>query len=89
VDIKIATSGSPAKETTKKEVPSSLKNIVTKYAFATRVGYMPGNPNKQNQDSFILHPNFKKSYHTHMFGVCDGHGHLGREVSSFVKQNLP
>ena len=35
------------------------KNIVTKYAFATRVGYMPGNPNKQNQDAFVLHPNFR------------------------------
>lgn len=87
VDIKLASS--PTKETKKEPVPPSLKNIVTKYAFATRVGYMPGNPNKQNQDSFILHPNFKKSYHTHMFGVCDGHGHLGREVSNFVKQYLP
>lgn len=24
-----------------------------------------------------------------MFGVCDGHGHQGKEVSSFVKQVLP
>lgn len=24
-----------------------------------------------------------------MFGVCDGHGHMGKEVSNFVKQVLP
>jgi len=24
-----------------------------------------------------------------MFGVCDGHGHKGKEVSTFVKQYLP
>lgn len=50
---------------------------------------MPGNPLKQNQDSFILHPNFKKSPYTHMFGVCDGHGHYGKEASGLVKQVLP
>ena len=33
------------------------KNVVTKYAFATRVGYVPNNPAKVNQDSFILCPN--------------------------------
>ena len=32
-------------------------NVITKFAFATTVGYMPGNPYKQNQDSFILAPN--------------------------------
>jgi serine/threonine protein phosphatase PrpC len=52
------------------------KNTVTKYAFATRVGYIPMNPSKVNQDSYILSPcieSFKKNYR-HMFGVCDGHG---------------
>ena len=24
-----------------------------------------------------------------MFGVCDGHGHYGKEASNFVKQVLP
>lgn len=31
-----------------------VKNVVTKFAFATRVGYIPNNPYKTNQDSFIL-----------------------------------
>ena len=52
------------------------KNTVTKYAFATRVGYIPMNPGKVNQDSYILSPcleSMSKNYR-HMFGVCDGHG---------------
>ncbi len=68
---------------------SSKQNIVTKYAFATRVGFMPGNPNKQNQDAFVLHPNFKDSSFTHLFGVCDGHGSNGKEASGYIKQMLP
>lgn len=32
-------------------------NIVTKFAFATRVGYIPNNPYKVNQDAYILSPN--------------------------------
>ncbi len=78
------------KHTDISQSPGHLQhNVVTKYAFATRVGFMPGNPGKQNQDSFILHPNFRKSGQAHLFGVCDGHGHQGREVSNFVKQVLP
>jgi serine/threonine protein phosphatase PrpC len=49
-------------------------NVVTKFAFATRVGYIPGNPYKVNQDAFILAPNILKHPATHYFGVCDGHG---------------
>ena len=64
------------------------RNVVTKYAFATRVGYIPNNPEKVNQDSFILHPNINKSPYCHLFGVCDGHGGNGREASNFIKQRL-
>jgi hypothetical protein len=58
---------------------------------------MPNNPGKVNQDSFILCPNVHQAPYTlisspkaeeipstypcHMFGVCDGHGHNGRDVS--------
>ena len=50
------------------------RNVITKYAFATRVGYIPNNPHKQNQDSFILNPNLASCNFRHYFGVCDGHG---------------
>lgn len=36
---------------------SKENNVVTKFAFATWVGFIPNNPMKVNQDSFILHPN--------------------------------
>jgi len=65
------------------------QNVVTKFAFATRVGYVPNNPHKVNQDSFILAPNLLQTPSIHFFGVADGHGQYGREVSSFVKVALP
>jgi len=51
-----------------------VKNVVTKFAFATRVGFMPNNPYKTNQDSFILAPNLLNQPALHYFGICDGHG---------------
>jgi len=35
---------------------------------------IPNNPNKVNQDSFILVPNMNNCNFRHYFGVCDGHG---------------
>lgn len=45
------------------------RNVVTKFAFATRVGYMPNNPKKVNQDAFILAPNILNLKSMHYFGV--------------------
>jgi len=50
------------------------KNCVRKFAFATRVGFHPHNPNKVNQDQYILTPNVGGYPSLHFFGVCDGHG---------------
>ena len=61
------------------------KNVVKKFAFATRIGYQPNNPDKVNQDSFILAPNIQDRPAFHLFGVCDGHGQCGRDASTFVK----
>jgi serine/threonine protein phosphatase PrpC len=44
---------------------------------------------KVNQDSFILAPNLMQMPALHYFGVADGHGQFGREVSSYVKAALP
>lgn len=65
------------------------RNVITKYAFATRVGYIPNNPNKVNQDSFILSPNLGGCNFRHYFGVCDGHGQNGKEASHYIKVRLP
>lgn len=62
--------------------------MVKKFAFATRVGFEPGNPDKVNQDAFILAPNIQERQSMHMFGICDGHGAHGREAANFVKFTL-
>lgn len=64
-------------------------NIVTKFAFATRVGFIPNNPYKENQDNFLLNPNILKRPACHFFGVCDGHGQNGKLVSGYIKKRLP
>lgn len=60
-------------------------NCITKFAFATSVGHQPGNPNKQNQDSYIIQPNMKGHLGLHLFSVCDGHGLNGHIVSKYIK----
>ncbi len=51
----------PSNKTTNQEILKAkfghAKNVVTKFAFATRAGYVPNNPYKTNQDAFILAPN--------------------------------
>ena len=64
-------------------------NSVTKFAFATKTGQSPSNPNKQNQDAWITVPHFCGLKYCHFFAVADGHGQWGREVSSMMKQRLP
>jgi hypothetical protein len=52
------------------------RNVITKYAFATRVGFVPNHAGKVNQDSYILTPQIEglEANFKHFFGVCDGHG---------------
>lgn len=64
-------------------------NCITKFAYATSVGHQPGNPNKQNQDSYILVPNMLNQLGLHFFSVCDGHGVNGHHVSQYLKEKLP
>jgi serine/threonine protein phosphatase PrpC len=42
---------------------------------------------KVNQDSFLLAPSFHKKMH--LFGIADGHGQYGQEVSEYIKNQLP
>lgn len=64
-------------------------NCITKFAYATSVGHQPGNPHKQNQDSYILVPNMLNQLGLHFFSVCDGHGMHGHHVSQYLKEKLP
>ena len=69
--------------------PLYLSPVVCKYSFDTKTGYIPGNTQKTNQDNYFAHVNFANQPDMYLFGVCDGHGFYGGEVSGFIKQRLP
>jgi len=82
----IPTNSQPVAQPT--AAPVKFDNCVSKFAFATKTGYQPNNPDKVNQDSFLALPHLAEYRRTHFFAVCDGHGLYGKEVSEFVKGSL-
>ncbi|CAN0362044.1 unnamed protein product, partial [Ectocarpus sp. 13 AM-2016] len=64
-------------------------SFTVRYAFASQRGYYPDEPNKANQDSFIVVPNFCRDPESLFCGVFDGHGGTGDLCSNFVAQKLP
>lgn len=71
-----------------RQTSKKFDNCVTKFAFATKTGYSPKNPNKINQDSFLVLPHLGEYRRTHFFAVADGHGINGKLVSEYVKSML-
>ncbi|KAL6193865.1 PREDICTED: probable protein phosphatase 2C 35-like [Fragaria vesca subsp. vesca] len=67
-------------------VPSHSFNL--EYTVLTQKGYYPDSPDKENQDSFCVKIQVQGNPNIHFFGVFDGHGQLGTECSSFVKDRL-
>lgn len=65
----------------------SLIRQSNSFASESCKGFNPNNPSKQNQDSIIIQPSLNKE--TSLFGICDGHGQYGKEVSNFIALNLP
>ena len=59
------------------------------YSSLSKVGYIPYNPAKVNQDRALELVRFNGSDNQALFAVFDGHGQLGHEVSSFLTQELP
>ena len=68
---------------------NASSNTVLKYGYATKGGYLPGNPGKVNQDAFIITPAIGLNPNAFFFGVADGHGYYGQDVSKFIKTRLP
>jgi serine/threonine protein phosphatase PrpC len=60
-----------------------------RFSYRTKKGIMPSNPNKVNQDSYIINPNIQNKTYQHFFAICDGHGPFGHHVSNFIKNHLP
>jgi len=57
-------------------------------ASATQAGTSKGK-SKTNQDSYICDDRFGPSGIFQLYGVCDGHGPNGNDVSKYVTDNLP
>eukprot|EP00903_Cladosiphon_okamuranus_P018322 g16856.t2 len=64
-------------------------SFTVRYAFASQRGYYPDEPNKANQDSFVVVPEFCGDSMSLFCGVFDGHGGTGDLCSNFVAQKLP
>jgi serine/threonine protein phosphatase PrpC len=80
------------KTETKSEKTPSKKEAsrpFTRYAALSKVGYVPFNPHKVNQDRYCEVLKLGDAEHKCMFGVFDGHGAVGHEVSEFVSRELP
>ena len=68
---------------------SKYPHPVRSFGHSTHVGFVPGNSAKVNQDNFIEIAGFPQHPAAYVFGVCDGHGTYGKEVSLYIKQRLP
>ena len=66
--------------------PSSGYTI--RYAFVTQRGYYPDAPDKANQDSLCMHPQFGGDMEQALFGVFDGHGEYGTQCSQFAREKV-
>jgi serine/threonine protein phosphatase PrpC len=65
-------------------VPST-QTFITKSHCISQTGYIPDFPQKENQDAYIEILNSELS----LFGVFDGHGVNGGQISTFIKSRLP
>ena len=63
--------------------------VFSHYSSLSKVGYIPYNPAKVNQDRALELVRFNNSDSQALFAVFDGHGQLGHEVSTFLTQELP
>eukprot|EP01083_Nonionella_stella_P098310 276440_1 len=70
------------------EDSGSKTKLFKSYSMKTKVGVVPFNPNKVNQDRAIMVPILPNSASA-MFGVFDGHGMNGHDVSSYLTKQMP
>ena len=72
-----------------KTIKQQLPRIkVSKYSYHSKKG-VSLNTNKVNQDSFFTCLKINGNPNQHLFGVADGHGQFGKEISNLIKDYLP
>jgi len=52
-------------------------------------GFAGPGEKKENQDNYFIYNNFNNDSNNIYFGVCDGHGDYGKDISAFIVTNLP
>lgn len=60
-----------------------------KYVYASQRGFYPDDPNKANQDSYLICEKILNSPSCNIFGIFDGHGSEGDKCSFFAADVLP
>jgi len=71
-----------------KLVIDSTDSCIKEYMSISRVGYVPFNSNKVNQDRVVCYTGLGERKNCYLFGVLDGHGVRGEDVSGFVLSNI-
>jgi serine/threonine protein phosphatase PrpC len=71
----------PAAKTHQRNASMETMKKVLAYAVRSNVGFMPGNPGKVNQDSYIVKTDLGGYANLNFFAVLDGHGYFGKEAS--------
>ena len=87
--IKPVAKKAPHRPEENKMIDVGLDNVIAKFAHTTRKGFIPGKPDKQNQDQYFCCENFANIRNNWFFSVCDGHGINGHFASDHIKQFLP
>ena len=64
------------------------KKILCMHEFS-KTGYAGEDEKKVNQDNYFVFRNFVNNVNYIFMAVCDGHGAVGQEISSYLKENLP
>ena len=70
-----------------------VKNTVVTQFYTTsarsKKGFVPYNNRKQNQDAYLVHENLGNNPNVSIYGVFDGHGEVGEQVSGYCKEKFP
>ena len=71
------------------KIPKEIrKKILCMHEFS-KTGYAGEDEKKVNQDNYFVFRNFVNNVNYIFMAVCDGHGAVGQEISSYLKENLP
>ena len=72
-----------------KEQKLKFSKKIKKIQAICKVGFSGVSLKKLNQDDYFIFPNFLNNSTYSFFGVCDGHGTFGQNISFYLKENLP